>query len=785
VPERASESRVVIVTNVPAPYRLDLFKRVHRRFSSFTVIFDSEGEMGRHWDLRPSLPFEARYLKGLTLPVGERRVRLHHGLIGEVRELRPSIVVAGGFSPGVALLGMYCAKVGLPLILFNDGTILTDPTSGPEFPYRRWLVKLARGCIAASTESRRYFLKLGVGSERIETVQLTRDLVGISLHVTKEGARANARARWNLGSRVICFIGQMVDRKRPSDVLDAYELAARRVDDLWLLMVGEGEELARVQQMARERDLRRVVFLGHLPWVDILDVLTASDAGVYPSISEPYGMVVIESLAAGVPVITTTRVGSAKDLIQHGVNGFLLEPLDVAGLAKAIETVFSDQVLARALSSAASRVVDRHDVEAEAERFVHAIEHLGSLAPQRVEARSARSSGGKARAQRMPIIVTRVIAPYRVPLYRELAKEGLLGGVVVAGRSDDAVPASVAAELPRDLPVRWCASGMTYRRDVLDSCRSLDPGLILVEHGARLDFVWTILASHSLSAVPKVLWTHGIENRERLAGTITPASIGRWLQLHCCDGVLCYDRQMAARMTQRYPQKVVRAAPNSTDGSVIQEVCGARPSGRRKGARERLGLKRSVYLIYLGRLIAGKRPADMIRVLGVVRGTFPDACAIVVGDGPERSVIENLAKDHNLVIGADIILAGEVRDQSGLAHWLSVADVNINPGYAGLSVVDALFAGVPTVLSRPSARGPYHSPEWQYLLECRGGLFADSADSTALGRRTAEYLALPESERSDIGADCARYASQTLGIGKMVEGIREIVEGFRESHTSS
>ena len=775
--------RVLVITNIPAPYRVALFEAVYRDFAHFCVAFQAARERGRSWAMRPSLPFPVEYLPGVDVGVAGRHFRLNRGIADLVRRHDPDVVVAGGFSPTVARIADVCRREGRGLVLMNDGTINTDPVRGPEAGYRKSLISRADGFIGASQGSADYFTLMSAPAEAVTVVQLTTDLAAIQTATQAAGARSEARRRLGVDGRVVCFVGQLVERKRPLDALAAIEAASREVRDLSLLIAGDGPLRERVRSEIARRGLQRVRMLGLVTWEDVLSVYAASDLQIFPVVREPYGMVVIEGLAAGVPVISTTESGAAKDLVVDGQNGFLVQPGDTAEAAGRIVAFFREDGLAARMAREAREVVGKHDVRHEAVKFIAAVERF-----------AATHSGTRVlpvphlpqSAQRRVVYITRNLAPYRPSVLTALAASGVETHVVVAGRRWDSRDTDIAAPVPDGFAVHLpTARGFGWRADVLEICRRLEPATFLIEHGARLDFAWTVLLTRSLRSSTRILWSHGIENRELYSGRRSPGSFGRQWQLSLADGLLCYDQGMARRFERLCPGKLVGAAPNSTDGEPFWKAHRNLEERGQLAVRASLGLAKRFYVSGLGRIIAAKGFQRLPSILRIVRATHPEVGLIVVGDGPGRTRIESLCRQIGYALGEDIVFAGEIRDSAELAQWLYCSDLSIVPGYAGLAVVDSLFMGVPVVLAPPGPGGPYHSPEWKYLRDTVGGLFAEDDSVEALAGRIVSYLSLPGPIRLKIADQTRQYAAHNLGVGPMVRGINDILDRLPETPANS
>lgn len=146
------------------------------------------------------------------------------------------------------------------------------------------------------------------------------------------------RVREELGiasdSSVFVFVGSGFERKGVSVAIRA--LAG--VDGAHLLVVGRDSRMRRYRALARKTGVaERVHFLG--PQSDVRPYLWTAEALVHPALYEPFGLVVLEAMAAGLPVIASDRTGAALAMVKPEVTGYVLDPLDVAGYAGAMRRI--------------------------------------------------------------------------------------------------------------------------------------------------------------------------------------------------------------------------------------------------------------------------------------------------------------------------------------------------------------------------------------------------------------------------------------------------------------
>jgi UDP-glucose:(heptosyl)LPS alpha-1,3-glucosyltransferase len=133
-----------------------------------------------------------------------------------------------------------------------------------------------------------------------------------------------------------------------------------------LIVVGKDKKLGRYRALAARLGLdSRVHFSGAQK--DVLPYYGAADIFVLPALYEPFPNVVLEALASGLPVITSTKCG-ARELIENGREGYVIDALDVNALVSAV-TSFADPGHMRAATHAARQRAEGFSWNAMAEQF--------------------------------------------------------------------------------------------------------------------------------------------------------------------------------------------------------------------------------------------------------------------------------------------------------------------------------------------------------------------------------------------------------------------------------
>jgi glycosyltransferase involved in cell wall biosynthesis len=160
---------------------------------------------------------------------------------------------------------------------------------------------------------------------------------GVSpVHNTPHGRDARATGK----PSQIGFIGRLDPIKRIPDLLRAVQLLGNRVH---LHIFGEGAERPRIEQLIHGLQLTEAVTL-HGAISTPKDALARVDLLLLPSAAEGFGLVLIEAMAAGIPVVAT-NVPGIRDVVRDGQTGLLVPPFSSAELARAIGRVLDDPVL--------------------------------------------------------------------------------------------------------------------------------------------------------------------------------------------------------------------------------------------------------------------------------------------------------------------------------------------------------------------------------------------------------------------------------------------------------
>jgi glycosyltransferase involved in cell wall biosynthesis len=156
---------------------------------------------------------------------------------------------------------------------------------------------------------------------------------------------------------VFLFSGKLITKKRPLDLLQAYE-TVRSAKRCSLIVVGDGDLRPLMEARIRERRIPDVFLMGFRNQNEIAKFYSIADVLVLPSDSEPWGLVVNEAMCCGLAIVVSDQVGSAYDLVREGQNGYVFPCGDADALAERLQRLLADHEHLRKMQRASRLAID-------------------------------------------------------------------------------------------------------------------------------------------------------------------------------------------------------------------------------------------------------------------------------------------------------------------------------------------------------------------------------------------------------------------------------------------
>jgi glycosyltransferase involved in cell wall biosynthesis len=258
------------------------------------------------------------------------------------------------------------------------------------------------------------------------------------------------------------------------------------------------------------------------------------------------------------------------------------------------------------------------------------------------------------------------------------------------------------------------------------------------------------------------LWGHGRNFQSVRPGG--PADRWKAYWARRCDWWFAYTEE-SRRTVEGYgfPPERITVLPNAIDTSGLRATADAVDDAALSGLRQRLGIGTACVGVYVGSIYHHKRIGFLIEAALQIRACVPDFVLVVVGDGPDRKLVEDAASHHPCIRYLGPRFGREK------AEILKLGRVFVMPGLVGLAILDCAAARLPIV----TTAYPYHSPEIAYLLPGQSGLIvADWQNARAYAEAVTAVL------RNDrLHARLAEGAGAVARLYTVDEMTRRFCEG--------
>ncbi len=328
--------RVLFLTNFPSPYRVRFFDELGK-YLDVTVLYSDRVEDITHrnaqWFEDGQGGFHPVQLKQ-TAKIREEYLCME--VISWLNKKYDAIVIGGYSSPTAILAMAYLRMRRIPFYMEVDGGLIRQDSKLKYF-VKKTLVCMADRWLSTGYHTTRYLVHYGAKEAQVQHYPFTtlyeRDILEqVLTPAEKEALRKELDVP---EKHMILAIGQFIHRKG----FDVLLHAAKELDpDTGIYIVG-GEATEEYLKLREELGLQNVHFLGFQKKERLALIYQAADLFVLPTREDIWGLVINEAMSYGLPVVTTDRCVAGLELIEDGVNGYVVPVEDVQALAEKMKAV--------------------------------------------------------------------------------------------------------------------------------------------------------------------------------------------------------------------------------------------------------------------------------------------------------------------------------------------------------------------------------------------------------------------------------------------------------------
>ncbi len=324
--------KVLFLTNYPSPYRVRFFDELGKRMD-VTVLFADRIEDKKHrsaaWYVPGEGSFHAVQLEKRLLSIGSNS--LCTDVVSWLKKDFDHIVVCGYSNPTVILAMAWMRLHKRSFCMEVDGGLIRQEGKA-KYLVKKTLVTMADRWLTTGGSITDYLVHYGAKRERITEYPFS-SLNEADILPEMVSREEKAELRRALGIReekLLLTIGQFIHRKGFDILLNAAKALPK---DTAICIVG-GEPTEEYLKLREELGLTQVYFQGFMKKDALIRYYRAADLFVLPTREDIWGLVINEAMSFGLPVITTDRCAAGLELVEDGVNGYIVPVGDVEALAQ-------------------------------------------------------------------------------------------------------------------------------------------------------------------------------------------------------------------------------------------------------------------------------------------------------------------------------------------------------------------------------------------------------------------------------------------------------------------
>ncbi len=368
-----SSRKILILTEIIAPYRIPVFNALAQGAGlDLHVIFLAETDATlRQWRVyKDEICFSYQVLPSWRWRAGKSSFLVNRGLWSALNKVNPEVLICGGYAYAASWEALLWARrQRVEFVLWSESN-RHDARGGRAAV--EWLkTYFLRHCdrfVVPGKASFEYLTSLGAPAGHIVTAPNAVDNGWFATQAEKvrsHAAEFREKLKLKLPLRFILFVGRLVPEKGVFDLLAAYAKLETGVrSEVGLVFAGDGVSREELMQQAQRINPGAVCFPGFAQREDLAGFYALAEALVLPTHSDPWGLVVNEEMACGLPIIVSGVAGCSADLVEDGWNGYVVPPRDAEKLSVAIDSVVRQPELKRQMSARSLARIQNYSPEA-------------------------------------------------------------------------------------------------------------------------------------------------------------------------------------------------------------------------------------------------------------------------------------------------------------------------------------------------------------------------------------------------------------------------------------
>lgn len=294
---------------------------------------------------------------------------LRKSVCAALDKINPDVLVVNGWGHKESRISIrWARRKSRPMVVLSDSTRYSVKRYWWKELYKKWVLRGIPAGFAAGTPQACYLERLGIPREGVFYPGPT---VVNNAYWAEKSALVRAdpethRKKMGLPPRYFLCVARFIPFKNIPFLVRAFAkyrtyCEGEKYD---LVLCGDGQEEAAIRQVIQETGVKGVHLMGFRQVGELPTFFGLSSCGILPSSDcEPWGLVINEAMACGLPVLVSHMVGCSEDLVRYGENGFVFNPRNEEQLARQMVELTRDKERIAQMGEVSRTIVANHSLE--------------------------------------------------------------------------------------------------------------------------------------------------------------------------------------------------------------------------------------------------------------------------------------------------------------------------------------------------------------------------------------------------------------------------------------
>ncbi len=355
--------KILYLTNIPSPYRVDFFNELGKR-CELTVIFESTASTERdiNWRAESAKNYRAIYLKGIKIGTAESFCpQITRYLTSEYQ-----IIVIGMYSSPTSMYAIEYMKVRkIPFFLNSDGGMVKND-SLLKAKIKRHFISAASAWLSTGDFTTNYLCYYGAKKDWIFKYPFTSmSEYDISqAHLYKKKGKSFFRKKLGMKEKqIILTVGRFTYKNGYGKGYDTLLRAAEQMPKSIGIYIVGGDPTEEFVEWKKNKNLSNIHYVGFKKKEMLAEYYAAADIFTLLSVNDVWGLVINEAMAYSLPIIVSNGCGAGIELIQNGVNGYVISVGDDKDFTKKSYYILKNTTLATFMGKNNYKSIENYTIE--------------------------------------------------------------------------------------------------------------------------------------------------------------------------------------------------------------------------------------------------------------------------------------------------------------------------------------------------------------------------------------------------------------------------------------